>query len=68
VSGSSNGVPERTPTDLISGAAALREKGLTAEQKERRRVTRARAAHLQEHGVARGPNAHPDKTFGKVKP
>jgi len=55
------------PTDIASQAKRLAQKGQTPEQLERRRVVEERNKRMQERGVVRGPNAHPDGTFGKVK-
>jgi hypothetical protein len=55
------------PTDIADRAKALAQKAPTPEQLERRRIVDARNKRLQEAPIKRGPNAHPDGTFGKVK-
>jgi hypothetical protein len=52
---------------IVSRAESLRRKGLTPEQAERRRIVDERNKRLQEAPVRRGPAAHLDGTFGKVK-
>jgi hypothetical protein len=56
------------PTDIASQAKRLAQKAPTEEQLERRRVVDERNKRMQERGVVRGPSAHLDGTFGKVKP
>jgi hypothetical protein len=56
------------PTDIAAQAKRLAQKGPTPEQLERRRIVDERNKRLQEAPIKRGPNAHPDGTFGKTKP
>ncbi len=55
------------PTDIAAQAKCLAQKAPTAEQLERRRIVDERNKRLQEAPIKRGPNAHPDGTFGKVR-
>lgn len=55
--------------EFVDRAARLveaREEGLTAEQLARRAEV-ARRTEVIGRGVHRGPNAHKDGTFGKLK-
>lgn len=56
------------PTDIAAQAKRLAQKGPTPDQEERRRIVDERNRLMQERGIKRGPNAHPDGTFGKTKP
>jgi hypothetical protein len=55
------------PSDIAAQAKRLAQKAPTAEQLERRRIVDERNKRLQEAPIKRGPNAHPDGTFGRVK-
>lgn len=52
--------------DFLEAAARRREGSATAEQMRHRALVASRTEKLQE-GIRRGPNAHPDGTFGKVR-
>jgi hypothetical protein len=55
------------PTNLRDLAIALKRRGRTPEQEAARREVDKRNERMQGQGIPRGPNAHPDGTFGKVK-
>jgi hypothetical protein len=56
-----------TVQEFLSEAAKRRMAHATPAQLQRRRRVTARNRQIAE-GVKRGPNAHKDGTFGKVKP
>ena len=55
------------PANIVGRVELLRRKGLTPERAARRKVVDARNTALQAGPIKRGPGAHPDGTFGKVK-
>ena len=54
--------------ELAKRAEALKAKLRTPEQQKRREEVDRRNAAIQAGPIKRGPNAHPDGTFGKTKP
>jgi hypothetical protein len=60
-------MPDNDAVSLAKRAEALKARLRTPEQQKRREEVDARNAALQSGPIKRGPNAHPDGTFGKTK-